>query len=253
MVVSGKIMNNPTLNNFNVKSLFFIILTILFLDHEVVCSHALEDKNEIENLIESWIEQNPDKIRFSLEKLAAKEEKEKIENNFSLLAQNSLDPFFGNPSADVIIYEFFDYNCGYCKSVLPTLLNVVKKDRNTKIIFKEFPILSETSLEAALYALAAQKQNLYFEFHTRIMEYRGRLNNDIFIKVANDIGLDIEKLNNDLDDKNIRMAIEKNRLIAKGFNINGTPTLIIGDKIIPGAINEQKLNELIKDARDLKS
>ena len=85
------------------------------------------------------------------------------------------------------------------------------------------------------------------------MEHRGRLNNDIFIKVANDIGLDIEKLNNDLDDINIRMAIEKNRLIAKGFNINGTPTLIIGDKIIPGAINEQQLNELIKEARDLNS
>jgi len=88
------------------------------------------DLNEIEKLIESWIEQNPDKIRFSLEKLAAKEEKDKIENNFNLLAQNSLDPFFGSPSADVIIYEFFDYNCGYCKSVLPTLLNIVKKDKN---------------------------------------------------------------------------------------------------------------------------
>ena len=75
MVVSGKIMNNKKLYNFNVKSLFFIILIILFLNHEVVYSHALEDKNEIENLIESWIEQNPDKIRFSLEKLAAKKKK----------------------------------------------------------------------------------------------------------------------------------------------------------------------------------
>ena len=113
----------------------------------------------------------------------------------------------------------------------------MKQDKNTKLIFKEFPILSETSLEAALYALAAQKQNLYFEFHTRIMEYRGRLNNNVFIKVAENIGLDIKKLKNDLNDKNIRMEIEKNRLIAKGFNINGTPTLIIGDKIIPGAVS----------------
>ena len=79
MVVSGKIINNPILHNFNVKSLFFIILTILILNHKVVYSHDLEDKNEIENLIESWIEQNPDKIRLSLEKLAAKEEKDKIE------------------------------------------------------------------------------------------------------------------------------------------------------------------------------
>ena len=240
------------LYNSNVKRFFLIFLMSLFYQ-EMIYSHVLKDQNEFEELIENWIEKNPDKIRYALEMLQAREEKKEKEKNFVLLSDNSLDPFFGNPNANITIYEFFDYNCGYCKSVLPTLLNVVKKDKNIKLIFKEFPILSETSLEAALYALAAQKQNLYFEFHTRIMEYRGRLNNDIFIKVANDIGLNIEMLKNDLDNKNIRMAIEKNRLIAKGFNINGTPTLIIGDKIIPGAINEQQLNELIKEIRDLNS
>ena len=240
------------LYNSNVKRFLLIFLISLFYQ-EMTYSHVLKDQKEFEELIENWIEKNPDKIRYALEMLKAREEKEEKEKNFLLLSDNSLDPFFGNPNANITIYEFFDYNCGYCKSVLPTLLNVVKKDKNIKLIFKEFPILSETSLEAALYALAAQKQNLYFEFHTRIMEYRGRLNNDIFIKVANDIGLNIERLKNDLDDKNIRMAIEKNRLIAKGFNINGTPTLIIGDKIIPGAINEQQLNELIKEIRDLYS
>ena len=240
------------LYNSNVKRFLLIFLISLFYQ-EMTYSHVLKDQKEFEELIENWIEKNPDKIRYALEMLKAREEKEEKEKNFLLLSDNSLDPFFGNPNANITIYEFFDYNCGYCKSVLPTLLNVVKKDKNIKLIFKEFPILSETSLEAALYALAAHKQNLYFEFHTRIMEYRGRLNNDIFIKVANDIGLNIERLKNDLDDKNIRMAIEKNRLIAKGFNINGTPTLIIGDKIIPGAINEQQLNELIKEIRDLNS
>ena len=245
-------MNIFKLYNSSVKRFFLIFLISLFYQ-EMVYSHVLKDQKELEELIENWIEKNPDKIRLALEMLKAKEEKKEKEKNFLLLSNNSLDPFFGNPNANLTIYEFFDYNCGYCKSVLPTLLNVVKKDKNIKLIFKEFPILSETSLEAALYALAAQKQNLYFEFHTRIMEYRGRLNNDIFIKVANDIGLNIERLKNDLDDKNIRMAIEKNRLIAKGFNINGTPTLIIGDKIIPGAINEQQLNELIKEIRDLNS
>ncbi len=240
------------LYNSNVKRFFLIFLMSLFYQ-ETIYSHVLKDQKEFEELIENWIEKNPDKIRYALEMLKAREEKKEKEKNFLLLSDNSLDPFFGNPNASITIYEFFDYNCGYCKSVLPTLLNVVKQDKNIKLIFKEFPILSETSLEAALYALAAQKQNLYFEFHTRIMEYRGRLNNDIFIKVANDIGLNIEMLKNDLDDKNIRMAIEKNRLIAKGFNINGTPTLIIGDKIIPGAINEQQLNELIKEIRDLNS
>ena len=230
--------------------IIFIFISIFLI---MSSSHSHEiNKDNIDTIIKNFLKKNPDLLKSTLDNYKISLENEKKQNAIKLLKDVD-NPGIFPKQADITIYEFFDYNCGYCKSVLPTLLNVVKKDKNTKLIFKEFPILSETSFEAALYALAAQKQNLYFEFHTRIMEYRGRLNNDIFIKVANDIGLDIEKLNNDLDDKNIRIAIEKNRLIAKDFNINGTPTLIIGDKIIPGAINEQKLNELIKEARDLNS
>ena len=240
------------LYNSNVKRFFFIFLLSLFYQ-EMIYSHALNDQNEIEKLIENWIEKNPDKIRYALKKLKIREEKEKKEKSFLLLSDNSLDPFYGNPNADITIYEFFDYNCGYCKSVLPILLKVVEKDKNIKLVFKELPILSETSLEAAMYALAAHNQNLYFEFHRKIMEFRGRLNDDIFIKVANNIGLNIKKVQNDLNDDNIRLAIEKNRQIAKGLFINGTPTLIIGDKIIPGAISEQQLNEVIKEVRNFSS
>ena len=241
------------LYNLNVKKFFLIFLMSFFLNQEMIYSHSLKEQNEIEKLIENWIKKNPDKIRFALKMLKAKEEKEEKEKNFLLLSNNSLDPFFGNPNADITIYEFFDYNCGYCKSVLPILLKVVEKDKNIKLVFKEFPILSETSLEAAIYALAAHNQNLYFEFHKKIMEYRGGLNDSVFVEVANSIGLDIKRLKNDLNDNNIRLAIEKNRLIAKGLYINGTPTLIIGDKIIPGAINELQLNEVIKEVRNLNS
>ena len=241
------------LYNLDVKKFLLIFLMSFFLNQEIIYSHSLKEQNEIEKLIENWIKKNPDKIRYALKMLKAKEEKEEKEKNFLLLSDNSLDPFFGNPNADITIYEFFDYNCGYCKSVLPTLLKVVEKDKNIKLVFKELPILSETSLEAAIYALAAHNQNLYFEFHKKIMEYRGRLNGSVFVEVAKSIGLDIEKLKNDLNDDNIRLVIEKNRLIAKGLYINGTPTLIIGDKIIPGAINQQQLNEVIKEVRNFNS
>ena len=241
------------LYNLDVKKFLLFFLMSFFLNQEIIYSHSLKEQNEIEKLIENWIKKNPDKIRYALKMLKAREEKEQKEEKILLLSDNSLDPFFGNPNADITIYEFFDYNCGYCKSVLPILLKVVEKDKNIKLVFKELPILSETSLEAAIYALAAHNQNLYFEFHKKIMEYRGRLNDSVFVEVANSIGLDIEKLKNDLNDNDIRLAIEKNRLIAKGLYINGTPTLIIGDKIIPGAINQQQLNEVIKEVRNFNS
>ena len=115
------------LYNLNVKRFFFIFLMSLFLHQEMIYSHALDDKNEIEELIENWIKKNPEKIRYALKMLKAREEKEEKEKNFLSLSDDLLDPFFGNPNADLTIYEFFDYNCGYCKSVLPILIKVVEK------------------------------------------------------------------------------------------------------------------------------
>ena len=237
---------------FTREFLFSIFILISFFVNLASYAHDIFDENAIsslEKIIEIWVKENPKKIRSVLKNLEKEEEINKNKETYELLANNFLDPIIGNPSADVIIYEFFDYNCGYCKSVYNTMLNVVERDKKIKFVLKEFPILSQSSVDAAYFALASNKQNLYPEFHSRIMQYRGRITKEILFKTAENIGIDIDKLKEDLNSNDIKLTIEKNKDLAKRLNINGTPSFVIGKKIIPGAINEEQLIQLIEEER----
>ena len=237
---------------FTREFLFSIFILISFFVNLASYAHDIFDENAIsslEKIIEIWVKENPKKIRSVLKNLEKEEEINKNKETYELLANNFLDPILGNPSADVIIYEFFDYNCGYCKSVYNTMLNVVERDKKVKFVLKEFPILSQSSVDAAYFALASNKQNLYPEFHSRIMQYRGRITKEILFKTAENIGIDIDKLKEDLNSNDIKLTIEKNKDLAKRLNINGTPSFVIGKKIIPGAIDEEQLIKLIEEER----
>ena len=237
---------------FTREFLFSIFILISFFVNLASYAHDIFDENAIsslEKIIEIWVKENPKKIRSVLKNLEKEEEINKNKETYELLANNFLDPIIGNPSADVIIYEFFDYNCGYCKSVYNTMLNVIERDKKIKFVLKEFPILSQSSVDAAYFALASNKQNLYPEFHSRIMQYRGRITKEILFKTAENIGIDIDKLKEDLNSNDIKLTIEKNKDLAKRLNINGTPSFVIGKKIIPGAINEEQLIQLIEEER----
>ena len=236
--------------------LFSLLIVIGFFVNEVSFAHDNFDEKDIdglEKIIETWVKENPKKIRFVLKKLAEQEKLNKDKETFELLANNFLDPVIGNPSADVIIYEFFDYNCGYCKSVFNTILKVVDRDKKIKFVFKELPILSQSSVDAAYFALASNEQNLYPEFHSRIMQYRGRITEEILFETAESIGLNINKLKQDLDSNDIKLIIERNKDLAKRLNINGTPSFVIGKKVIPGAVNEEQLIKLIEEERKSNS
>ena len=239
------------------KELIFpLFLSISFFVNGVSFAHDNLDEKDLENIekiIETWVKENPKKIRFVLKKLSEQEEINKNKETFELLANNFLDPVIGNPSADVIIYEFFDYNCGYCKSVFNTILKVIDRDKKIKFVLKELPILSQSSVDAAYFALASNKQNLYPEFHSRIMQYRGRITKEILFQTAESIGLNINKLKDDLNSNDIKLVIERNKDLAKRLNINGTPSFVIGKKIIPGAVNEEQLIKLIEEERKSNS
>ena len=234
---------------------YFFITIILIVNVDSFAHDNFDEKdiNSLEEIIETWVKENPKKIRSVLKRLEEEEEHNKNKETFELLANNFLDPIIGNPAADIIIYEFFDYNCGYCKSVYNTILRVVDRDKKIKFVFKELPILSQSSLDAAYFALASDKQNLYSEFHSRIMQYRGRITEEILYETAESIGLDINKLKEDLNSNDIKLIIERNKDLAKRLNINGTPSFVIGKKIIPGAINEEQLIKLIEEERQSNS
>ena len=160
-----------------------------------------------------------------------------------------------NPSvfpkqADITIYEFFDYNCGYCKSVVKTIMDVLSEDKKVNFVFVEFPILSQQSYFAAKAALASKNQNLYSKFHLSLMTIKGRVNEEKVFSTAKEIGLDIDQLKIDMNNPKIEQQLAKNREIAKLLNLNGTPAFIIGDIIYSGALNLNNLKKIIKQFRE---
>ncbi len=147
----------------------------------------------------------------------------------------------------LIIIEFVDYNCGYCKKTLSTISKLMKNFDNIQIVFIDYPILSETSEIAARASLAANEQNAYFEYHTILLNNTKSINENILYKIAKELSLDIEKFKKDISSEKIKNNIIKNIKFANSLKIRGTPTFIIGKQILPGAYDYEKLKKIILD------
>lgn len=234
-------MKKIILNTLSIFSIIFIF---------ALPSHANQMSQEkIEQIIENFLIKNPQLLRSVLDNYKKDTELEKKKNAIESL-KSLKNPGIFQKNADVTIYEFFDYNCGYCKSVVKTIMETISEDKRINVVFVEFPILSQESYTAAVAALASQKQNLYNKFHLSLMKIRGKVDNEKVFKTANEIGLDIQKLKIDMNNSDIAKRLKQNREIAKILNLNGTPAFIIGDVIYPGALTKENLKEIIKKVRE---
>ncbi len=167
------------------------------------------------------------------------------------LVNDPASPVGGNPHGDVTVVEFFDYHCAFCKRVLKDVMTVLDDDPGLRIVFKEFPILGPDSVVAARAALASRNQDpdKYLEFHTALMSTRGRLTQSRILAIARDVGFDTERLEADMDASEITATLKRNLALAAALGINGTPTFVIGDQLIPGAIDLDALKQLVALAR----
>jgi protein-disulfide isomerase len=228
----------------NTLSIFSILFMFAFPSH----ANQMSQEN-IEKIIENFLIKNPQLLRSVLDNYKKNTELEKKEKAIQSL-KSFKNPGIFQKNADVTIYEFFDYNCGYCKSVVKTIMETISEDKKINVVFVEFPILSQQSYTAAVAALASKKQNLYNKFHLSLMKIRGKVDNKRVFKTAKEIGLDVQQLKIDMNDPDISNQLNKNREIAKLLNLNGTPAFIIGDVIYPGALSKENLKEIIKKVRE---
>ena len=161
------------------------------------------------------------------------------------------DPVLGNPNGDVTLVEFFDYLCPYCKTVHPVLIKLLKDDGNIRFISKEYPVLGPVSNYAAQAALAAQYQGKYEAFSSALLGARG-LNKDKVFAIAQDVGLDTERLRTDMKTfkDSINATLNLNFALAKSLALKGTPAFIANDTLIPGAPGLAGLEKLIAMARE---
>lgn len=251
MAVSAKLLVWRSIS----ASLFVAVLWPLHVNGEDLLPE--EKVDEINQLIREYLMNNPEVILDSVQRFREKQEAMEQESgarNLSALRDqlenDPATPSTGNPEGDVTVVEFFDYRCGYCKSTLTTLLQLLSEDSGIRLVLKEFPILSDESNVAARAALAAGMQGQYFMFHNALMETRVSLQKDSILVMAEDFGLDVERLAIDMESPEIFAQVESNRKLAAALNIRGTPTFVIGEQILPGAVDIESLREIIQSVRE---
>ncbi|WP_114011667.1 DsbA family protein [Cohaesibacter intestini] len=216
--------------------------------------------DQIKKLALEAILENPEIIRDAItllqekEELAKREERKAvIQSQIVALEQDENAPVLGNPNGDVTVVEFFDYNCPYCKSAVPMIKAAIKNDPNLRIVYREWPILSEGSMFAARAALAAREQGKYEELHWELMEVRGRIDEAVVIKAAENVGLDVDKLRTDMKTPQIDAHIEKSMQLAQLLSFSGTPSFVVGENVAPGLISPNQLQDMIDEAREVQA
>lgn len=214
------------------------------------------DENRIKELVLEAIRENPEIV---LEAVQIIEERQQADQAVAAeqvlsaervaLEQDPNAPVLGNPDGDVTVVEFFDYNCPYCRRVKPHMEALLAADPNVRVVYREWPILGEGSVFAARAALASRQQGKYEEFHWAMMEIKGRAEEATVIRVAEQVGLDIEQLRRDMDGPEIAEHIETSMRLSRALGFNGTPSFVIGDSLAPGLIEADQMIELVKQAR----
>jgi protein-disulfide isomerase len=159
----------------------------------------------------------------------------------------------GNPASDTTVVEFFDYNCGYCKRSLADTLALLDEVPPLKLVLKEFPVLGPGSREAAEVAVAVRMQDPsgehYLKFHREMLSGRGAANRQRALAVARDLGLDMARLEHDMASGEVRATLEESAKLAKALGINGTPSYVVGESVVVGAVGLAGLRQKIAAAR----
>ncbi len=215
-----------------------------------------EQKQEVGRLIHDYLQQHPEAVVDALK--AAQQEAEAaraaqvqraITAKRSELLHDPNSAVGGNPNGDLTLVEFFDYRCPYCKAIEPSLEALIKEDGKLRVVYKEFPILGPTSVFASRVAIAARRQGKYAEFHDRMMAFKGAIDDQTVMKVAEASGLDIAKLKSDMASATVDGIIQRNYALADALGIDATPALVIGNQLTMGAIDIDDLRHLIAAAR----
>lgn len=215
-------------------------------------------RQELDGIIKNFLLTNPEVLLEAQNVLESKMDKIQSERMAVAINENVQDlfrpkasPIVGNTKGDVTVVEFFDYNCGYCKRAFNELAKLVDKDKQVKVVLKEFPILSKGSEEAARVALAAKMQGKYWEFHRGMLEGQGQAGEASALKVAEKLGLDMNRLKKDMASAEVKKEIDDTRKLAGKLGIQGTPHFLVGERVIPGA-PENLLELLDKHVAELR-
>jgi protein-disulfide isomerase len=217
-------------------------------------------RGAIEKIIKEYLLAHPEVLQDAMAELEKKQqvaENEKarsaIKDHSDALFNSPRQVVLGNPQGDVTFVEFFDYNCGYCKRALGDMTTLMGKDPKLKVVLKEFPVLGPGSVEAAQVAVAVRMQDKsgkkYLDFHQKLLGGRGQADKAKALAVAKDVGMDMARLDKDMKSDEVKDTIAENMKLAEALGLNGTPSYVIGNDVVVGAVGLDALGKKIEAAR----
>lgn len=201
------------------------------------------DKARIERVVRDYVLAHPELLPEALQKLRDRETGRVIAANRGAIETPVGSAWSGNPDGDVTIVEYFDYNCGYCRAVLPTIDRLVADDAGLRIVYRELPVLAESSQKAARASIKAAEQGRFARFHKALYE-AGPVTSATIAAAARATGVDLSRPDGRADEE-----IARNLAMANRLGMTGTPSWVIGDRVLSGALPLDQLKDAVASAR----
>jgi protein-disulfide isomerase len=223
-------------------------------------SFSADQRDEIGNIVKDYLLAHPEVMQDVMAELEKHQQAADAEKHRAAVVENKATLFssphqvvLGNPQGNVTMVEFFDYNCGFCKRAMSDMLDLIKTDNNLRFVLKEFPVLGDGSVEAARVAVAARMQDAsgkkYIEFHQKLLGGRGAADKTRALAVAKEVGFDMPRLEKDMASDEVKKTIDEDMKLADALGVSGTPSYVVGEEVVIGAVGLDALREKIAAER----
>jgi protein-disulfide isomerase len=230
------------------------VLLVPLTDRPAAADEPKLSQQEIEKIVHDYLLREPEVLAEAFRRLqqrqsaaAATKAKQAILSNRQALLSDQTSPVEGNAQGKVTIVEFFDYRCVHCRHVAPTIDRIMSSNASVRVVYKNFPVLGEPSVLAARAAVAAQQQGGWPKLHRAMLAFQGDFTVESLLALGTSVGLDSARLKTDMMSPTTDKALQANMTLAAALGLDATPSFVIGDRLIRGALSPEAFQALVDE------
>ena len=235
-------------------ALFFLGLLLwqMFSPLDPASRLRKDERAALEAVVRDYILAHPEIIPEAINRLETRAISQLLDANRKEIEDAYAGAWAGAENGDVILVEFFDYNCPYCKIMHSELQKLLAKDKKLKIIYRDYPVLGDTSVDAAMASLSAARQGRYAAFQKYLLSVEGRISQADIVAAVRAAGMNEMETAQDMRSPDLRRQLQKNLTLGSALGMTGTPSYVVGNRILSGAKSHEQLAKAIAEARAQK-